>query len=140
MPIHFSLQKKFPEEQLLQLYNAHQWYAYTKHPEQLHTALLNSTYVVSAWADELLVGLARAISDDVSIFYLQDILVLPDYEGKGIGQSLLKHCLERFAHVRQKVLMTDNDARVLQFYKQQLFRNVKEMEQINVFIRLENLP
>lgn len=134
MNITYQTQKALPLPQILHLYNAHNWTAYTKAPQQLQKAIENSHFVLTAWDQEMLVGLARAISDDVSIFYLQDIIVLPTYEGKGIGQTLIKKCLERYEHVRQKVLMTDDNERVLRFYEKVGYTNLKEKGELNVFV------
>ncbi|MEO6122718.1 MAG: GNAT family N-acetyltransferase [Ilumatobacteraceae bacterium] len=72
-------------------------------------AIDNSSMVVTARApDGRLLGLARGMSDDSSIFYLQDILVNPDQQRRGLGRRMLGICLERYAHVRQKVLLTDD--------------------------------
>lgn len=59
-------------DQLVDLYNSVGWLAYTSDEQRpkLLEAISNSTYVVTAWIDEMLVGLARCISDDVSICYL----------------------------------------------------------------------
>ena len=43
-------------------------------------------------------------------FYLQDILVRPEHQRTGVGRQLLAVCLERYSHVRQKVLLTDDEA------------------------------
>ncbi len=134
----YKTNKQLPLDKILDLYDSHAWSAYTKEPIQLEKAIQNAHFVVSAWDGEILVGLARAISDDVSIFYLQDILVLPDYEGQGIGQALCRKCLERYEHVRQKVLMTDNDPRVLSFYQQMGYTDIGELEDLNVFVRLDH--
>ena len=43
--------------------------------------------------------MGRIISDGVSDAYLQDIVILPGYRGKGIGKKLIKflldHCLSK---------------------------------------------
>jgi len=128
------------EMSLLALYNAVNWTIYTneENRDKLGTAVRNSTYVVTAWKDEQLVGLARVLSDDVSIFYLQDILILPEYQGMGIGRKLLANCLERFHHVRAKVLMTDNEERQIKFYESMGFENTREITRftLNVFIKM----
>ncbi len=127
-------------EALLALYKSVNWTVYTNEAnrDKLGTAVRNSTYVVSAWKDEELVGLARVLSDDVSIFYLQDILVRPEYQGLGIGRKLLANCLERFEHVRAKVLMTDNEERQLKFYQSMGFENAREITRfvLNVFVKM----
>ena len=54
-----------------------------------------------------LVGVCRVLGDDASILYVQDILVDPDHQRRGIGRALLENVLDRYSHCRQKVLMTD---------------------------------
>jgi GNAT superfamily N-acetyltransferase len=106
------------QEELVALYDAVGWTAYTRDPEGLARAISNSTFVVTARDEEgSLVGLARGLSDDVSVFYLQDILVRPERQRRGVGRALLNACLDRFAHVRQKILLTDDDPAQLAFYE-----------------------
>ena len=121
-----------PEAQLIALYKAVNWTAYTNDENRgsLKTAVQNSTYVVSAWSDETLVGLARILSDDISICYLQDILIRPDSQRMGIGRILLTNCLERFAHVRTTILLTDNDQKQLKFYESLGFKNIRHLKEI----------
>jgi len=39
------------------------------------------------------VGMGRAISDGVSDAYIQDLMVLPEYRGRGIGRGILRRIL-----------------------------------------------
>jgi len=91
------------------LYDAVGWTAYTRDPEALVEAIAQSHLVVTARGDGRLVGLARTISDGVTICYLQDLLVHPDHQRGGIGRALLDRLLREYAGVRQFVLMTDRD-------------------------------
>ena len=118
----------FEDEELRQLYDAVGWSAYTADVPALARAIDNSTYVVSARAGNELVGLARALSDDVSILYLQDILVRPDFKRRGLGSSLLAACLQRFDHVRQKVLLTDDQPSQHRFYESMGFADTRKLE------------
>lgn len=120
-----------PLPQLIGLYNAVGWAAYTRDEAGLlEKAIRNSTYVVCAWDGEQLVGLARCLSDDASICYLQDILVHPDHQRRGIGRRLMENCLERFDHVRAKVLLTDDEERQHIFYKSLGYKNTRELTKI----------
>lgn len=64
-------------------------------------------------ADEIL----SLYKDAASILYIQDIIVLKSYHRKGIGTKLIQNMLERFSHIYQKVLLTDNQERTIKFYQ-----------------------
>ncbi len=141
--IDIRLGPEISADQLVTLYNAVGWFAYTRDGRSAHlpTAIRNSTYVVTAWHADQLVGLARGLSDDVSIFYLQDILVHPDYQRTGIGRSLLQNCLDRFHHVRTKLLLTDNDEKQKAFYRSLGFTNTSSLRtiRINTFVQMNSI-
>jgi len=40
------------------------------------------------------IGMGRAISDGVSDAYIQDLVVLPEYRGRGIGKAILRQILK----------------------------------------------
>lgn len=52
--------------------------------------------------------MVRVLGDGVTIVFFQDVLVHSDYQRQGIGTSLMKHVLDKYKHVRQKALMTDD--------------------------------
>ncbi|MGR0159346.1 GNAT family N-acetyltransferase [Paenarthrobacter nitroguajacolicus] len=80
------------EPELLSLYSSVGWSAYTNDPHLLGRAIRSSSFVVVARDDEgALMGLARAISDDATIAYIQDILVNPEFQGAGVGRALFGH-------------------------------------------------
>nr|WP_275436748.1 GNAT family N-acetyltransferase [Helcobacillus sp. ACRRO] len=102
----------------LALYDSVGWAAYTQQPDVLMSALAGSTTVVTARDGRGgLVGLARVISDGVSIAYLQDVLVHPDHHRRGLGAALVDAAFEPHRSVRQNVLMTDTEARQAAFYE-----------------------
>ena len=82
--------RPIPLEALLELYASVGWTAYTREPETLERAFDGSTYVVGAWEADELVGVCRALSDDASILYVQDILVDPDHQRRGVGRASWK--------------------------------------------------
>lgn len=123
------------------LYEANDWRAYTRDPAALRRALAGSTWVVSAWEGERLVGLARCVSDDVSIVYLQDILVHPERHGQGCGRRLLRAALDRFSHVRQFVLLTDDRPQQLAFYAAMGLHDIGTLTRVRLhaFVRIEGV-
>lgn len=102
---------------LMDLYEDVEWYAYTKDGTKLKNAIENSLKVVTAWDGNKLVGLIRVVGDDHTIIYIQDILVLQEYQGQGIGSILLKLILEKYKTIRQIVLMTEDTEKTIKFYK-----------------------
>lgn len=115
--LQYTFNDKLPSEQVLHLYDACGWVNYTQNPETLMQALENSLCVIAAWDGDRLVGLVRAVGDACTILYIQDILVLPAYRRRGIGSHLIRMLLDRYHHVRQKVLLTDDATDVRAFYE-----------------------
>src|SRR5690606_15474266 len=72
------------DEELVGLYASVGWTAYTKDREALRRGVDNSSCVITARRDGALIGLARAVSDDATICYLQDVLVHPGHRRGGI--------------------------------------------------------
>lgn len=133
--IRFCSEKELDAEQLLALYQDAGWTAYTDEPERLRRAVANSTHVVTAWDGDSLVGLARVISDGEHIVYAQDLLVRREYRRRGLGSALLRRVLEPFAHVRQTVLLTDNNPEMQAFYRSLGFQMARRSG-IAAFLRL----
>jgi predicted N-acetyltransferase YhbS len=57
---------------------------------------INSTFVISAWDNDKLVGAVRVLSDKIIRSVIHDLIVDPEYQGKGIGSTLLKMCIEKY--------------------------------------------
>jgi GNAT superfamily N-acetyltransferase len=123
------------EDELIALYDAVGWNVYTKKPDALLAAIAGSASVVIARENGALIGLARAVSDGASVCYLQDILVHPDRQRSGVGRELVRRILEPYAHVRQKVLLTDDDPAQRSFYESLGFELVADP--LRAFVRFD---
>lgn len=121
MNIHLSYEKNIDADKLMNLYQNVGWSAYTEDLDLLKEAIQKSLDVVTAWEKGELVGLIRTIGDGLTILYIQDILVLKDYQNRGIGSRLLQEILEQYASVRQKVLLTEEAEDVRAFYEKNGF-------------------
>ena len=105
-------------EEILPLYEAVGWSNYTSNPTMLQNALEHSLFLISARdEDGKLIGFLRAVGDGYSILYIQDIIVLPEYQRQGIGTQLLRQTLEHFKEVYQIILTTDSELKTLAFYE-----------------------
>ena len=107
---------EFNPDQVLALYSDCGWTLYTNDPVRLMSALRVSLQVISAWQDDRLVGLVRAVGDGETILYIQDLLVRNSHRRRRIGSALLEKLCSLYPNVRQKVLMTDDTPETRQFY------------------------
>ena len=116
--------KDYHEPEILNLYNAVGWTAYTEDPAALRRGYEHSLLVLAAWEGENLLGIIRAVGDGVTIVFIQDILVSPAHQRKGVGSALLQAVLDRYTGVRQIELVTDNTERTVAFYQSLGFREL----------------
>jgi ribosomal protein S18 acetylase RimI-like enzyme len=63
------------------------WYSAGDEPTS--RGLQNSLYSVCAFDEERIVGCGRIIGDAGIYYYIQDIIVHPDYQGRGIGRMIM---------------------------------------------------
>lgn len=132
-PVDYATGSVPTAEELVALYSAVGWTAYTEDPAGLLRGVSNSTFVSTARNEEEgLVGLARVLSDDMSIVYVQDVLVDPNHQRKGVGRQLLKLCLDRYAHVRQRMLLTDDEEHQHRLYKSLGFHDVSRLDGVGL--------
>ena len=78
--------------QLQALYDHAPW-AKGRSLDGIQRMLENTDYVFSAWDGPRLVGFARVLTDRIYRATLWDVVVHPDYQGRGVGESLMKTIL-----------------------------------------------
>ncbi len=57
------------------------------------SALNNSLFSVVATERDTVVGFGRLVGDGGLYFYIQDMIVHPDHQSKGIGRSIMKELM-----------------------------------------------
>ncbi len=62
--------------------------------QRMAAMLKNSNLVVTAWDRDLLVGIARALSDFAYVTYLSDLAVRVSHQKKGVGRELIRRIRE----------------------------------------------
>ncbi len=80
-------------------------------PETHLKLLTNSDHVVLAVDDVVtkVVGFVNAVSDRVLSAYIPLLEVLPDYQGRGIGQELIRQMLEKLKGLYMIDLICDRE-------------------------------
>ena len=66
--------------------------------------------VVGAYEGDRQVGFARAFTDGVSLVYLADVYVLPEYRGRGLGLRLLQEMVENGPYAELRWILHTRDA------------------------------
>ena len=69
--------------------------------QQVEKALKNGLFNVSAVCDGNVIGMGRLVGDGAMYWYLQEIIVLPEYQGKGIGKSIVNRLIE---HIKSEAV------------------------------------
>lgn len=119
--------KTYNEPEILRLYASVGWTAYTDQPVVLRKGFENSLLTLAAYEGNQLLDIIRAVGDGHTIVFVQDILVFPEHQLKGVGSTLLQAILDRFSHVRQIELATDNTPKTIAFYKSMGFQELSEI-------------
>ncbi len=77
---------------LKSLYQDAGWWdtACERHPEFLSRVVPDSALFVGAFCQQNMIGMGRALSDLVSDAYIQDVVVLRQFRGRGVGRQIIQ--------------------------------------------------
>ena len=118
---------EYNEAEILALYASVGWTAYTDDPAALRNGFANSLLTLAAYEEAELAGLIRVVGDGHTVVFVQDILVRPQFQRRGIGSALLQAVLDRYSNVRQIELVTDDTPKTTAFYRSIGFRELTEL-------------
>lgn len=105
--------KDLPCDQLHYLFKSAGWADGSETDEMrknFNLPFINSTLVISAWEDKRLVGVVRVLSDKVIRSVIYDLVVDPEFQGRGIGKELIKRSIGHYPHTEWLVQTTDKIA------------------------------
>ena len=61
--------------------------------EQTRLAMMHTIFRVSIWDGDCIVAMARMNGDMGLNYYIKDVVVRPEYQGKGIGKMLINELI-----------------------------------------------
>lgn len=64
-------------------------------------ALGNTLSAICAYNDNELIGSARIIGDKTIFLYIQDVMVIPEYQNKKVGTNIMNRILEIIKEYRE---------------------------------------
>lgn len=126
-------------DQLQELFQLAAFWAQNRNHDDLKTALVNSTPIISVWDREKLIGFARATSDGIYRATIWDVVIHPDYRGMGLGSRLVETILShpRMNRVERVYLMTTHQQR---FYEKIGFESNSSVTMVLCQPTLDSLP
>ena len=108
-------------EALLELFRYAAWVRHSTR-ESAEAALAQTSLLLTAWHGDRCVAMLRVLSDGMYRALIEDVIVHPDYRGRGYGRRLIEAALThpRVREVEGAFLFTDLPA----FYERFGFRRV----------------
>jgi ribosomal protein S18 acetylase RimI-like enzyme len=91
----------------------HSYWAEGKPRDVVARLVRNAQRIVGVYDGERQVGFARAFSDGVSLAYLADVYVLPEYRGRGLGVELVREMVENGPFRELRWMLHTRDAQGL---------------------------
>lgn len=67
----------------------------TRDIKVIKEALNNTLYSVSIYDDNKIIGYGRIIGDKTIFLYIQDIMVIPEYQGQKVGTKIMNTLLAK---------------------------------------------
>lgn len=106
MDIEYSFDKRPTADQIIELYDNAGLPRPTYDKERIQKMYDNSNLIVTAWDNDLLVGVSRSITDWVWACYLSDLAVRDDYKKEGIGKQLINLTKEKVGDQSMVLLLS----------------------------------
>lgn len=82
------------------LYDMVGWGHYDESVSQ--KALDNTFYSVTVYDDNKVIGYGRIIGDTICFLYIQDVIVIPDYQSKKIGTMIMNKLIEQIKKIKKE--------------------------------------
>jgi len=102
--IQYRATRNFSEDELKDLFLSVNWSS-GHYPEKLVIAMQNSSTVYTAWHEGRLVGLINVLDDNIMTAYIHYLLIHPEFQGKGIGKSLVNYVKNKYRDYLRIVLI-----------------------------------
>jgi len=113
--------------QIIRLYREAGWWspANDRQPEFVDKIAENSYCFVGAFYEKEMIGMGRVLSDGISDAYIQDVTVMRDYRGRGIGGRIIAHLLGKLRADRIEWIGLIGEPGTGSFYKQLGFKKMQ---------------
>ena len=80
-------ENKISINEYLELRKSLEWETYSE--TDIAKSLHNSLYTVSIYDNNFIIGAGRIVGDNKICFYIQDVMVRPEYQNMGFGNQIM---------------------------------------------------
>ncbi len=80
-------------------------------------SLKKSYFFICCFDDNKLIGFLDVVSNSVTDAYIQDVIVNPDFQGKGVGTNLMKLAIDKLIEDNIYMISVLFEEPLLPFYK-----------------------
>ena len=78
----------------------------TYREELITHSLPESLFCICALADDKVIAMARILGDAGMVYYVQDVIVLPEFQNRGIGAQMMDRIMEYLrAHAQENTII-----------------------------------
>lgn len=103
MNLSYHIDEKVDIGKLIKLYESVKWQQYTMlDKKNMEKMILSSHHTIQVFDGKRLVGFIRSLSDGVLYVMIQDVIVNPEYQRKGIGKSLVTKMISLYGNHPKK--------------------------------------
>ena len=117
----YKFNEKVPVEALADLRESVGW---NRMEKEYTNPLMTSYYHIAVYEDDKLIGYIDSVSNGVTDAYIQDLMVCPDYQGKGIGTDLMDKMIEYLKEKRIYMISVVYEEGLKPFYERFGFYNM----------------
>jgi len=122
------IKKASDKEQLINLYREAAWWneeTDNTDPDLINKIIQGSFCFITASIENKLIGMGRAISDGACDSYIQDVAVLKEFRGRGIGKMIMDEIIKylKSKNINWITLVSEPDA--VLFYQKYGFSQMK---------------
>jgi len=95
----------------------HQSVGWNKMEDCYKNPLITSYFYITCYDGEKIIGYIDTVSNGVTDAYIQDLMVCPDYQGKGVGTELMNRTIAYLKESKIYMISVVFEEKLLPFYK-----------------------
>ena len=120
--------RRSDRNQITRLYKEAGWWKpeNDRQPEFVDRIAENSYCFMGAFHGQRMIGMGRALSDGVSDAYIQDVTVLREFRGRGIGGRVINQLIQKLRADRIEWIGLIGEPGTGDFYKKLGFTEMKD--------------